>query len=94
MSINGASESSESFVEESWTSWFMSLSGNQYFCEVERSFIEDSFNLFGLRQFAPREYAKALDTILDRIGQLYLHTVRSPCSLFLVQCDSLRFILC
>lgn len=67
MSHNGSSESS-SYVDENWASWFCNLSGNQYFCEVEKSYMEDSFNLFGLKQYLPKDYSKALDSILDRLN--------------------------
>lgn len=30
--------------------------------------MEDSFNLFGLKQHVLKDYSKALDTILDRLG--------------------------
>jgi casein kinase II subunit beta len=60
-----SSEASES-VEEGWTSWFCGVQGHEFFCEVEKSYIEDSFNLFGLKQHLPQQYFKALDTILDR----------------------------
>jgi len=66
MSHNGSSETS-SFLDENWTAWFCGLSGNHFFCEVEKSYIEDTFNLFGLKHFLPKDYSKALDTILDRL---------------------------
>ena len=66
MSHNGSSETS-SFLDENWTAWFCNLSGNHFFCEVEKSYIEDSFNLFGLKQYLAKDYSKALDTILDRL---------------------------
>jgi casein kinase II subunit beta len=67
MSQNGSSDSS-SYADENWAAWFCNLSGNQYFCEVEKSYMEDSFNLFGLKQHLPKDYSKALDSILDRLN--------------------------
>ena len=32
----------------SWISWFCSLKGNEFFCEVEGDFIQEDFNLSGL----------------------------------------------
>jgi hypothetical protein len=46
------------------------MSGNQALCEVDKPFIEDSFNLFGLKQFVPNEFTKALTTIVDRQGNI------------------------
>jgi casein kinase II subunit beta len=60
------SSDTSSNAEESWIQWHCSLTGNNFFCEVERGFIEDSFNLFGLKQFV-NDYSKALDIILDRL---------------------------
>lgn len=55
-------------MDESWISWFCSLAGNQFFCEIDKGYIDDAFNLFGLKQHFPKDYNNALDTILDRIG--------------------------
>lgn len=52
--------------DESWVHWFCMLKGHEYFCEVERSYIEDAFNLYGLRQFVPN-FNVSLDVILDRV---------------------------
>jgi Casein kinase II regulatory subunit len=67
MSHNGSSETS-SFIDECWASWFCNLSGNHFFCEIDKAYMEDSFNLFGLKQHVLKDYSKALDTILDRLG--------------------------
>ncbi|KAL0583155.1 hypothetical protein ABG067_006922 [Albugo candida] len=50
--------------EEKWIQWFCSLPGNEYFCEVPQSYIEDSFNLYGLRATVPH-FEDALNIILD-----------------------------
>ena len=62
------SSETSSVMEESWIQWFCNISGNNLFCEVEKSFIEDSFNLFDLKKYVPKEYTKALDIILDRVA--------------------------
>ena len=61
-------ESDSGDSDEDWVSWFCCLAGNKFFCDVERSYIEDNFNLFGLKQYVPKHYAKALDMILDKLG--------------------------
>ena len=47
-----------------WISWFCSLPGHEYFCEVSEDFIEDDFNLTGLNTIVPY-YKEALEMILD-----------------------------
>ncbi|KAJ7934542.1 casein kinase II, regulatory subunit [Mycena leptocephala] len=51
----------------SWISWFLSLKGNEYFCEIDEDFIRDSFNLTGL-DAEVANYDQALDVLTDRLG--------------------------
>jgi Casein kinase II regulatory subunit len=46
---------------------FCKLKGHEMFCEVERSYIEDGFNLYGLRACVSN-FSDCLDLILDRFG--------------------------
>ena len=55
---------SAQFTSESWIEWFCRQRGHQFLCEVEASFIEDQFNLYGLRSVVPK-FRACLQMILD-----------------------------
>ncbi|KAJ7638876.1 casein kinase II regulatory subunit-domain-containing protein [Roridomyces roridus] len=47
-----------------WITWFCSLPGHEYFCEVSEDFIEDDFNLTGLNSMVPF-WKEAMEMVLD-----------------------------
>ncbi|KAK0468473.1 casein kinase II regulatory subunit-domain-containing protein [Desarmillaria tabescens] len=47
-----------------WISWFCSLPGHEFFCEVTEDFIEDDFNLTGLNTMVPF-WKEAMEMVLD-----------------------------
>eukprot|EP00559_Dactyliosolen_fragilissimus_P007560 CAMPEP_0184855478 /NCGR_PEP_ID=MMETSP0580-20130426/717_1 /TAXON_ID=1118495 /ORGANISM="Dactyliosolen fragilissimus" /LENGTH=386 /DNA_ID=CAMNT_0027350003 /DNA_START=284 /DNA_END=1444 /DNA_ORIENTATION=+ len=77
-------DSSGSDHDAPWIQWFCGLKGHEMFCEVERSYIEDGFNLYGLRACVSN-FSDCLDLILDRIGpddSDDSHLTQSACTLY------------
>lgn len=74
MSDASTSISSEGMTSEdesmtgTWISWFCTLRGHEFFCEITKEWIEDGFNLYGLRQEIGPRYDDCLSLILDRFS--------------------------
>jgi casein kinase II subunit beta len=51
-------------------SWFCSLKGNEWFCEVDEEYIQDDFNLYGLSSKLEDGsiFEKIIELILDLEG--------------------------
>ena len=47
-------EDEESESTGGWISWFCSLEGHEFFCEIDDEYIKDTFNLYGLKQLIPK----------------------------------------
>merc|ERR1719300_1107894 len=60
--------------DERWVEQFLGFEGHEYFCAVDRSFIEDKFNLFGLTVFEGSKHA--IDIILDNADLLRFENSR------------------
>jgi casein kinase II subunit beta len=43
-----SSQTSTSESEYSWVIWFLNQKGNEYFCEIDRDYLQDEFNHTGL----------------------------------------------
>ncbi|TFK55969.1 hypothetical protein OE88DRAFT_1621848 [Heliocybe sulcata] len=68
--VMGEAEDGEGYTSSTptstltWISWFCSLPGHEYFCEVSEDFIEDDFNLTGLNAMVPF-WKEAMEMVLD-----------------------------
>lgn len=59
-------ESSAEEQEATWIANFCQARGNEFFCQVDRNYIEDGFNLYGLKGVV-ENFGDCLDIILDRV---------------------------
>jgi len=78
--------------EELWVEWFCNLEGNEMLCEVDRSFIEDGFNLYGLSQYVPN-FQNVLDIILDNSVDDNLDPIIAQAAYLLYGLIHARFII-
>ncbi|KAJ3214499.1 casein kinase 2 regulatory subunit [Clydaea vesicula] len=66
----GCLENGENEMESNsnyyWSEWFLSLKGNEFFCEVDDEYILDRFNLTGLNTEV-ENYSLAYDVITDSL---------------------------
>jgi casein kinase II subunit beta len=63
MASHGDSSSSE-MSDMTWIQWFCSMTGHEFFIEVDEDYIKDTFNLFGLKPMFS-QYDEALNLILS-----------------------------
>jgi hypothetical protein len=73
------STNSESDYANSWITWFLSTKGNEYFVEIDDDYLMDRFNLTGLNGELVKDYSRALDMILDNLGECARRDVDGWC---------------
>ena len=62
--LESSSEEGSSLDEPSWVSWFCMLRNHEFFCEVDPAFVQDRFNLYGLKEIVGPLYCEAMTMIL------------------------------
>ena len=50
---------------DGWINWFCEIEGHEFFVEVDESYIQDNFNLWGLKSRIGSKFDPALDMILS-----------------------------
>ena len=62
--LESSSEEGSSIDEPTWVSWFCMLRNHEFFCEVDTAFVQDRFNLYGLKEVVGPLYGEAMTMIL------------------------------
>ncbi|PVU87063.1 hypothetical protein BB560_006552 [Smittium megazygosporum] len=65
--MSNSDSDSDSEFSKSWVEWFLSIKGNEFFCEVDEEYMLDFFNLTGLNAEIPC-FQEALELITDNLG--------------------------
>jgi len=61
----GLSSSEDELTGEGWITWFCNLKGHEFFAEVDDEYIQDNFNLYGLRNRV-QYYDHSYEMLLSR----------------------------
>ena len=64
--VLSSSEEGSSLDEPSWVSWFCMLRNHEFFCEVDPAFVQDRFNLYGLKEVVGPLYGEAMTTAANK----------------------------
>ena len=82
--LESSSEEGSSLDEPSWVSWFCMLRNHEFFCEVDPAFVQDRFNLYGLKEIVGPLYGEAMTMILGYAptGALSTNAFRAHLPLF------------
>ena len=75
--LDSSSEEGSSLDEPSWVSWFCMLRNHEFFCEVDPAFVQDRFNLYGLKEIVGPLYGEAMTMILGYAPTGDLHGGRT-----------------
>ena len=69
--MDSFSDDSDSSEGPTWIEMFTGYKGHEFFCEVDKEYILDRFNLTGLaNEVTNNNYQVSLELICDRAGKL------------------------